>query len=105
MHLQTDLENTVLAHYTTHLKLLERGKEKEKFRVFFQIFLRRHAKMKRHKNHSARKNNSMKFRKMILKKASCLEFIFLFVLFVALLAKEAQRKREARFVDEFIIWT
>ena len=65
MHLQIDLDNTMLAHYTTHLKLLEREKEKEKFRGFFQIFLRRHAKMKRHTNHSVRKNNSMKFRKII----------------------------------------
>ena len=87
MHLQIDLDNTMLAHYTTHLKLLERGKEKEKekekFRGFFQIFLRRHAKMKRHTNHSVPKNNSMKF----IKKASRLQFIFLFVLFVALLEK------------------
>ena len=40
MHLQIDLDDTVLAHYTTHLKLLERGKEKEKekFRGLFPDF-------------------------------------------------------------------
>ena len=104
MHLQIDLDNTMLAHYTTHLKLLERGKEKEKekFRGFFQIFLRRHAKMKRHTNHSVPKNNSMKFRIILKKQVVYNLFSCLFCLSHFLKSKT---KKEVRFWDEFIIWT